>query len=313
VRSLLWFAAAYVTLAISAAVARLAVKSHPVVETSLGYVAAIASLFAGMRMIGTARRHWVSSADIRIEQDPRPPVLYLRSFHDDALLSQQRAHWRTHEEMWAQQLKRVGPVVALGAPGRELPHLGAARRYETESEWQNAILEWMRVASLVVLFLGDTEAFSWEVEQTVEIVPPERLVFLLPSDPARWPAFRAHFQALVPAAHLPVELPGRTFRLRAKLPARLRYPTWGALYFDADWTARLSKCTPAKKAYLVSLAFPGALSRARIYGAMRPVLERNGIRGRLRHAWEKPALKVVLAFVLMIFAFAIAATVIRTL
>ena len=110
-----------------------------------------------MALFRRSRRHEAVSAAQAMADDPRPPVLYLRSFQDDGsvLLDDQglpgmqaltRATSPTSsEEELARILEQIGPVVAIGKPGEKLPELGAARLYVSHEEWQavhrsNAIL-----------------------------------------------------------------------------------------------------------------------------------------------------------------------------
>ena len=78
----------------------------------------------------------------KLELDPRPAALYLRSFQDDnlplpAIASARRPLFELFsvrgsdpfEESMAWELNSYGPVVAVGRPGRSLASLGAAREH----------------------------------------------------------------------------------------------------------------------------------------------------------------------------------------
>jgi hypothetical protein len=119
------------------------------------------------------------SAESLMSKDPRPPVLYLRSFQDDPIAAQGELHYsipgphgsqplslvaETEEEQLAQVMNEIGPFVALGRPGEMLPEIGAARTYTSNDEWQSKVLNLMGQAKLVVLRAGDTSSFLWEFE-----------------------------------------------------------------------------------------------------------------------------------------------------
>lgn len=128
------------------------------------------------------------------EDDPRNPVLYLRSFTDDKVaatvverspleLNIMRAPPRlTEEEIIANELSRIGPCVAVGSPGERLPPLGMARRYYENDEWQEGVQKLMQSAELVVMRAtsGVTPGFLWELERAVKIVDPKKLLIILP-------------------------------------------------------------------------------------------------------------------------------------
>jgi hypothetical protein len=115
----------------------------------------------------------------------RPPILYLRSFELDARLSDHRLTLRdllflqaapTAEEILAKELRRCGPVIALGRPGERLPELGAARFYVVDERWRDKVAEVARVSQLVVAATGTTQSLAWELSYLIANLPPERLV-----------------------------------------------------------------------------------------------------------------------------------------
>jgi TM2 domain-containing membrane protein YozV len=153
--------------------------------------------------LGYRRDAFVESQ--RVSIDPRPCVLYLRSFaHDDTTLWGTRLGqwrgWRIWRAWWpatsfeqdlASVLSGIGPLVTVGRPGESLPQLGAQRRYFEDHEWQQRVLELMEGAALVVIRCGSTGNLWWELEQALRVVPRSRLLVLsLGSD-----AERSHFEA----------------------------------------------------------------------------------------------------------------------
>ena len=147
-----------------------------------------------------------TAADARA-RDPRPPVLYFRSFDADHQLvaahgrgaARARFLWYTAgvspEQEMALILGQVGPVVAIGKPGEHLPELGAARVYVPDDQWRGVVTSWMSEAALVVFRAGETEGLWWEIEQALARCPRQRvlIVEIGPSD--AHPSFRRRFEA----------------------------------------------------------------------------------------------------------------------
>lgn len=186
------------------------------------------------------------SAEDLMKADPRPPVLYLRSFQadahaDKAMQSGKVAQWvpmtlpmnlMTEEEQIAQLMSQVGPFVAIGRPGERLPQLGAARLYATDDTWQGIILDLFRRSRLIVMRVGETEGFWWEVANASTLPDPTKVVFLLPTDAAAYERFRlraeGHLPCKLPAEYHPKTMTDRSFG--------------GLLWFEADWTPHVALC-----------------------------------------------------------------------
>lgn len=109
--------------------------------------------------------------------DPRPPVLFLRSFLDDQVALP------TRDPTWEQWLldastrslnfdhialeegSGLGPVVALGDPSDPAPPFGAARGYFDHSDWRGAVARLCDEATAVMLVLDETEGVKWEINR----------------------------------------------------------------------------------------------------------------------------------------------------
>jgi hypothetical protein len=89
---------------------------------------------------------------------------------------------RTEEELIADVMSEIGPCVAIGRPGEKLPELGFTRLYIGDEKWQEAVLQFMRRAQLVIIMGGSSRNYAWEVGKALELVEPHRLLFLIPSD-----------------------------------------------------------------------------------------------------------------------------------
>lgn len=121
------------------------------------------------RSLRTPRQHKAV-----LENDPRPPVLYLRAFKDDERNIESRFSriFRLSpyvgpsgiDEMTAMQFQSVGPVVAIGRPGEKLVSPGAAKEYVDDSVWLARVKELIGKASVVVVAVGDTDGLQMEYE-----------------------------------------------------------------------------------------------------------------------------------------------------
>ena len=145
------------------------------------------------------------SVDARklIEYDPRAPVVLLREFGADTIHIRPRipflprpdiqvqrastsgipvAYTKVRlEQVIADELSPVGPVIAIGEPGEAVPKIGASRTYFSDDEWQDGVTEWMDAASVIVVLCGTSQHLGWEIDQirqrqflakTIFVVPP---------------------------------------------------------------------------------------------------------------------------------------------
>ena len=200
-------------------------------DTALSLVATVLIIVA-WRLWRRSRQYGALGADEAMARDPRPPVLYLRSFADDGASMIEASRWSlirrgtrlaapvTPEQEIAEFLARIGPVVAIGKPGEPLPELGAARLYVSDEQWQDKVLELMRQAALVVVRLGASPGLLWEIERSLERLPRRRLVFSVLGDGVLAPALEARLTAAL----------GPTFALALARPAPSGWASW--LYRD---------------------------------------------------------------------------------
>ncbi|GAB2984222.1 hypothetical protein [Actinotalea caeni] len=168
---------------------------------------------AGLDALG--RRLRAASLREVLEADPRPPVLYLRSFDEDRLALPATLHRRglmdtlnvvrrrRFEEAVVVQLQRIGPVVAIAPPGSRLPRIGAARASYGHDEWQEKVTELAGRAAVVVLSATPDsvrEGFGWEIDLVAHRLPHGRVMVVVGPWRGelrrRWEAFRQHVAAL---------------------------------------------------------------------------------------------------------------------
>ena len=158
-------------------------------------IAVPAAIYLQFRIMRASRR-WFDKLERRravrsvVEfEDVMPPyTLYLRAFADDTL---QSARTRTspvgmltsnrYETMLIAALSPIGPVVAVGAPGEELPHSGARRLYLDHTVWQERVRTLMQHARAIVIVIGETEGVWWEIETVLENANPARVALVFPT------------------------------------------------------------------------------------------------------------------------------------
>ena len=82
------------------------------------------------------------------------------------------------------------PMVTVGRPDEASPAVGAVRMYLPRDDWQAPVRELMRRARPVVVVLGDGPGVLWELNEAMRILPPERLVLVVPMDDEEYEQFR---------------------------------------------------------------------------------------------------------------------------
>jgi succinate dehydrogenase / fumarate reductase membrane anchor subunit len=144
-------------------------------STSLALADTLA-VIATWVMIGLAQSFLARSGRTVMRNDTRRPVLYLRSFQVDP------PFWRSFrrsEHHLVRALRALGPTVAIGVPDREIPPIGAARLKVTHEHWKEVVTQLAANAQLIVLRLGKTEGFGWEMQHLVDTGAAERVLIYL--------------------------------------------------------------------------------------------------------------------------------------
>lgn len=154
------------------------------------------------------------SAIVALRNTTQAPIVYLRSFKSDVrwfespqdllLMFLLPGRSESYERSLSKAVRGVGPLVAIGQPGEAIPPLGAARLYVQGDQWQKVVAELVAASQLVILRIGDTDGFWWEVEHIVATCDPRKVLFFLP------PGDRSHKYALLRARaekYFPYPLP----------------------------------------------------------------------------------------------------------
>jgi len=226
----------------------------------------------------------IQRADDVIRNDTRPPVLYLRSFSDDKTIARAIGFKSIEQEMKLVLLD-IGPFIAFAEPNNDEPtDPGAARLYASQEHWKQKAREEMSKARLVIIRVGDSPSFWWEVEEATKNkgVRPEQLAFLIPPEKiVKYEGFR----------HKASEW------LHCQLP---EYKTkWspsgqhgGILYFEPDGTPhfRKIKITWFRQTFW-------NLFGASLKIALRPVYEQLGVK------WTKPPVQLIQVLYMFVLFF----------
>ncbi|MEK6299989.1 MAG: hypothetical protein AABO41_04650 [Acidobacteriota bacterium] len=205
-------------------------------------------------------------------KDPRPPLLYLRSFLYELPNNFSRLDLKTEEQMVASVLRDLGPVVAVGQPGETLPPFSGMLMVQFDgSVWKEEVLKLMLKAQLIVINPGLGENLKWEISTARRGCAPEKLIVPLRTlqslDPRtrkrEWTQFRKVLES----------------SLGVSMPDDIR--TAAFLHFEADWSPRfVGENNWAHKMYggRVINVFLGDGSVVIIRETLRRILKKRGLR-----------------------------------
>jgi hypothetical protein len=232
------------------------------------------------RALGRARVREV------LDDDPRPSVLYLRSFADDSvplpiIASARRPLFELFsvrgadpfEECVAWELDSYGPVVAVGRPGGTLASLGAAREHLSNETWHDEIESRMRDAGSIALAPGDTAGLAWELEAIVSGGHLPKTIFVFPPlAPAELERRWSHTSGILRAAGAMVdELPApcslvHTLQIRDDDSMRA---TWAFTRDEATYRSAVDRAL--ERDVTINGPFPSEAARSKVGGAPEPL------------------------------------------
>lgn len=219
--------------------------THGIGEVAMQLLALFVLLFCiglAQSLLRKAAR-WFSRASYadQVERDPRPPILFLRSFQDDQVLLKERGRLRSLlraifspgirgrrlDHFLIEGFSRYGPALALGTPGEKSLPFGAARVYCTHDTWKSKVAEIANRSNHVVLVADSTPGVEWELSHFLKAPWREKTLFVVApksADLRDAPTLAAAItQAGVPANGDPIlacywDIEGNLKVLRADVP-----------------------------------------------------------------------------------------------
>jgi hypothetical protein len=155
------------------------------------YLWVVAFRFAGNLCLRMSRRFLKVSLEQAQAADARRPVLFLRSFRDDAgTLPPPKSSFayklfnygernKSLDQLLLEEGTSLGPVVALGNPADAVPPYGAARVYFRDNDWQKMIAYLMEQAIAIVICVDNSESLWWEIKYVSQHHYLGKTLFLL--------------------------------------------------------------------------------------------------------------------------------------
>jgi len=147
------------------------------------------SIFMGFKIKYRGKQYSARGKAAAFNVDTRQPVIYLRPFMADEtvgglfrIMLFKTGIWPWFfnvEEQLADAVEPLGPLVAIGKPGEQLPTPGALRQYFDDTTWQNVVQEWLLRARVIILRAGMSEGLWWELKEAVAAARAERLLLLV--------------------------------------------------------------------------------------------------------------------------------------
>lgn len=266
----------------------------------LSYRRLYAPIASRIEWFGRAVRAVAQVANVTVDQVLEEKfVLYLRSFDDDSAMSRVWVDsWRdmgflgslwmdgsteySVEELFAVAFHAtLGRMVCAERPGQRLVVPGAARLRLTRENWKPTIISLMTHAQFVVIKLGCGPSLAWEVEQALQLLPSNKIVFICSDDVA------ADAGALKLLRSLPhgSDIEAAVHEIAA-MPKSRRDPlphVTGALYFVDDW---IPGTEPVKRPSSRDLSLPKLLDALGLTKAINNALGLDKLWHLERQAWR---------------------------
>ncbi len=202
----------------------------------------LAIILVGLFFYKRLQRKRLLTTVAEIELDTRAPVIYLRSFNQEE--SDNSVKKKIHDNFFgefipgvsspdreqeqhniAKYMNQIGPYIAIGRPGEDLPFPGARKVYVADDEWQDVVSKWIDKSKTVVLEPdGSGQGLTWEMTYLAQHADPKSILIILPRVHADYTPVRNHLCNCFPKP-LPEEMPRGTRLLTFK-------PDWEPLPID---------------------------------------------------------------------------------
>lgn len=133
-------------------------------------------------------------------EDERAPILYLRSFREDTKISTTiltSIFWgnlmqglTSVEGQLSKAVEKIGPFLAIGRPGEDLPALGTPKLYARQQKWQTNVEKLMLQSRIVLLKAGNSPGLRWEINTCFSKLEPQNLAVWVQMSKKQYQAFR---------------------------------------------------------------------------------------------------------------------------
>jgi uncharacterized RDD family membrane protein YckC len=211
-----------------------------------------------------ARKCWQPNYEVVIHRDPRPPILFLRSFEDDKNVIPSwsgvsaniigvigyRLFDYSLESRLATHFSQFGPFIALAAP-KGNPDLGAIRVRLPDEKWQTSVTTLIGEAKFIILFVGVGKGLLWELEKIISSGQAGKALLLFPQLRHRFrhkPANAADRLRSVVASFQGTIWSSPASKLEESCkPENIR-----AIFCTADSLVAISSITPIRESHYVS-------------------------------------------------------------
>jgi len=159
-----------------------------------GFLMGYSILALGRWATNSSRKLMLRSLEDAQAFDPRPPIMFLRSFMDDLVaLKPQRGFFKqwyldetsrvvSLDHLILKEGTEIGPTVALGNPDDPVPPYGVARGYFEHSTWKEAVSKHCSQAKGIVLVMDTTAGIEWEVGHLFDQNHMHKTLVLLKQD-----------------------------------------------------------------------------------------------------------------------------------
>ncbi len=160
----------------------------------------------------------------------------------------------------ANLFNQIGPYVAIERPNRARlwrtwSDVGSAKLRVPDSQWQEKVLGLIEASSMVVVEAGSSMGLLWELDQIVSLVPPRKVLLILPERERKYRRFRLNSLSIFPVA-----LPRYATDLRFVM-------------FDENWKPVALRGEAALE--------EGPSLGVRYAAVLQPFFERNGFTNRI--------------------------------
>jgi hypothetical protein len=119
--------------------------------------------------------------------------------------------------VFAEFMDLIGPYIAIGRPNEVFSNmdLGAAKKYVDDADWQNVVMEWLMNSAAVILDVGTSKGFLWEIEQVTTLSNPKKILLILPWQQQDYDSFLQATMHLFPRRLPSVRPPSRLLTFQA--------------------------------------------------------------------------------------------------